>query len=134
MTRIFEGKAGEIASRDYEVLVMPPLLPPTLRIPSELSKMDFSISLTPDHKLDGCEVNLFVLTVELDVDGGIAVGELPPVTQYNFSCHFSGGRVSWKVVLFVALPFNRSDVLLVLFRTLLSVCFRPFHPKTNWNF
>jgi hypothetical protein len=104
VTRSFEGKAGEIASRDSEVLVMPPLLPPTLRVPSELSKMDFSISLTPEHKLDGCEVNLFVLTVELDVNGGITVGELPPITQYNFSCHFSEGRVSWKNASVCLLP------------------------------
>jgi hypothetical protein len=127
VTRSFEGKAGEIASRDSEVLVMPPLLPPTLRVPSELSKMDFSISLTPEHKLDGCEVNLFVLTVELDVNGGITVGELPPITQYNFSCHFSEGRVSWKVMLVVMLPVNRSDVLLILHNSVqnASVCLLP---------
>lgn len=100
VTRIFEGKASEIASREDEILVMPPIMLPTLRVPSEQPKMDFSFSLTPEHRLDGCEVNLFVLTVQLDSRGGMTVGELPPVTQYNFSCHFSAGRASWKVTLF----------------------------------
>ena len=134
VTRIFEVKAGEIASREEEALVMPAILPPTLRIPSEQQKLDFAFSLTPAHKMDGCEANLFILTVQLDTHGSMTMGELPAVTQYNFSCHFSGGRVSWKVTFFVMCICEDSFSFMIICQNA-SVCLLPsLSPQNKLEF